>query len=75
MQLTMVSAVPLCSGIALWATNVEKSGESAITTKPQIIKKMSRTKGTLTLKMSGEIRQQMQESDSAVEATFFVPKF
>ena len=35
MQLTMVSAVPLSSGDALWATKVERSGESAMTTIPQ----------------------------------------
>ena len=34
-QFTIVRAVPLNSGDALWATKVENRGESAMTTMPQ----------------------------------------
>ena len=39
-QFTIVKAVPLLFTGAFLATNVEKSGESAITTIPQKIKKI-----------------------------------
>lgn len=34
-QFTIVKAVPFTDGAARWATSVEKSGESAMTTIPQ----------------------------------------
>ena len=43
-QLTMVNAVPLNSAGALFATKVENKGESAITTKPQKIRKTIKIK-------------------------------
>ena len=39
MQLTIVKTEPLASAGALWATNVENMGESAITANPHISKK------------------------------------
>ena len=45
MQFTMVSAVPLEISGALFATSVEKSGESAITTNAQKNKKHKNTAG------------------------------
>ena len=73
MQLTIVSAVPLSSGDAFCATNVEKRGESAITTAPQKRRKAINKLSKLTSKIHGEIRQHIHDRSSAMNAVRFVP--
>ena len=72
-QFTMVSAVPLTSKEAFCATSVEKSGESAITTMPQKIRKLIKTNGESILNKIGENKQQQQERSNAIKAIFLVP--
>ena len=54
-QFTMVNAVPLYFGMAFCATNVENKGESAITTIPQKIKKLSKIQDERNLNFDIEI--------------------
>lgn len=72
-QLTMVNAVPLSSGMAFWATKVENKGESAITTIPQNTKKTKKSSRFPVKKTMGSKRQQHPESKRAVRAVFLVP--
>lgn len=74
MQFTIVRAVPLSSTGALWATIVEKSGESVMTVIPQKSKKTRNRFPYGMVNASGEMRQQHPERKSAVEAIFLVPK-
>ena len=72
-QLTIVSAVPInCVG-AFLATNVENSGESAITTMPQSTRKEIKSRGELSEKDQGEMIQQQQDKKRALYATFRMP--
>lgn len=73
MQETIVNAVPFISEDAFWATKVEKSGESAITTMPQKSKKQIKKFDELLLKSKGEIRQQQHDKNKASKAILFVP--
>ncbi len=72
-QFTMVSAVPLSFASALWATNVENKGESAITTNPQNNKNTNTTVNEVVENSKGEIRQQIPEQAKAIEAIRFSP--
>ena len=72
-QFTIVKDVPIVSPGALRATRVENMGESAITTSPQNIRKVTRTITELLNKISGEIIQQMKDKNNAAVATFFAP--
>ena len=72
MQLTMVSDVPLDSGGALWATRVEKSGESAMTVTPHT-KRNTSNKGTEPDRNKGDSMQHAPEVNKAIVATFFAP--
>ena len=74
MQFTIVNDVPLVSAGALCATNVEKSGESAITTNPQKNKNAINTVTELFSNNSGESRQQAPDKNNAMAAIFFAPK-
>jgi hypothetical protein len=73
MQVTMVSAVPFVSAGAFWATSVEKSGESAITTNPQKTRNPINRYSDSVANRNGEIRQQPQDKHSAINATRLVP--
>ena len=73
MEFTMVSAVPRDSPSALFATMVEKSGESATTTAPQNRRKIISKIAESLKKMKGEIKQQIPERLRAAAAVFFVP--
>src|SRR5687768_3926966 len=72
-QLTMVNAVPRLSTGAFCATNVENRGESAITTHPQINRKMTNSAVELFNKNKGDARQQRQDKPNIMVASFFVP--
>lgn len=72
---TMVSAVALISEGALFATNVEKSGESAITTIPQNSRKVINKLFSSIANISGDKKQQAQDKNKASEAMRLVPKF
>src|SRR5215211_691213 len=74
-QLTIVSEVPLSSAGAFWATRVENRGESAMTTKLQKNRKVISVGNELLKSNNGESRQHTQESDRAMVAIFFVPKY
>ena len=73
-QFTIVRAVPFNSRAALWATIVEKSGESAMTTIPHKNRKPTKIASEDTIKKKGETRQQSAESNRAEKATLLVPK-
>ena len=73
-QFTIVKAVPLYFGIAFCATNVENKGESAMTTIPQKIKKLSSMNSEFTKRIKGDIKQQRHDNSKAVNATFLVLK-
>jgi hypothetical protein len=75
MQFTIVMALPLEEGSALDATIVENNGESAITVKPQIKRKKSKTKGEAVARKNGDNKQQQKEIKSAMEAILFTPYF
>ncbi len=72
-QFTIVSAVPLAFSSVFWATNVENSGESAITVIPHKKRKQISRKGEELIKNKGDRRQHMPESNNAVNAVFFIP--
>src|SRR5882672_12174050 len=74
-QFTMVSEVPRDSSGALRATRVENSGESAITTSPQMIKKTSNKIIESDNRNSGETTQHKHDKNNAIEATLFAPKY
>ena len=71
----MVNAVPFSFLGAFCATKVENSGESAITTIPQKSKKSTKVVSFATIKKSGEVKQQAQESKSIEKAVLLVPNF
>jgi len=73
MQLTMVSAVPLISASAFWATKVENIGESAMTNMPQNNKKPINKISRFIVKIKGETKQQIQDKSSDIKAVFFAP--
>ena len=72
-EFTIVNAVPLVSGSVFVATRVENKGESAITTNPQKIKKLTKIKGLLE-NTKGEIRQHKPDNIRKYVAVFFSPK-
>ena len=73
-QLTMVSDVPFDAGCAFCATNVENNGESAITAIPHInIKAINEVVEPLNSN-SGDMKQQIHDTDNAIIAVFFTPK-
>lgn len=74
MQFTMVSDVPRASAGALWATSVEKRGESATTVIPQKNKNPINATTELLNNNKGETRQQVQERNNEMVAIFFAPK-
>ena len=74
-QFTIVSAVPFISAGAFWATSVEKSGESAMTTIPQNIKKPMKKDSEDDLNKSGDSKQHRQDNKSDRKAIRFVPNF
>ena len=71
-ELTSVSAVPFIFGAAFCATRVENKGESAITTRPQKIRKV-RKAGNEKDMVKGRSKQQTPEDASAITAIFFAP--
>lgn len=73
-QFTMVNAVPLYFGMAFCASNVENNGESAITTIPQKIKKLSNINSEFAERIKGDTKQQIHDNNNAVKATFLVLK-
>ena len=73
MQFTMVSEVPRDSCGALWATKVEKSGESAMTTNPQKNKKAIITEADSANRNRGDARQQRHDKNNASVATLLAP--
>jgi len=75
MQFTIVSAVPVISLGAFLATNVERSGESAITTIPQKTRKDKKTKLLSIEMISGEIRQHTNEKKRDKKTVCLVPNF
>ena len=74
-QFMIVSAEPLDSSAAFWATSVENSGESAITTNPQKKRKTINVRGEAIERKKGERIQHNPESARARVATFFGPYF
>ena len=74
-QFTIVNAVPFNSGGAFWATKVEKRGESAITTKPQNIKKRINKPSFAQKEINGEIKQHKPDKSRNIDAVFLVPFF
>ena len=75
MLFTSVSEVPLDSGGALLATNVENNGESATTEKPQINRKIRNKSKEEFSRKNGETKQHIPETPNANEASFLVPIF
>ena len=74
MQVTIVMAVPFEAGGAFCATILEKTGESAITTNPQNIRKaMNAGKGQLNA--SGDSTQQQPDNSNAANAVAGLPYF
>ncbi len=73
MEFTMVSAVPLISGEAFLATNVENKGESATTTIPQKLKNAIRTTTEDWRKIKGKLMQHKPDRNRAVAAVRFTP--
>lgn len=73
MQFTIVKAVPLLARGALLATKVENKGESAMTTKPQNIRKRTKKLGDAYSNIKGATQQQRKEENNAKIAVFFVP--
>jgi len=71
MQFTIVSADPFDSEGAFCATSVENNGESAITTSPQIHRKMSNDISDAASRNKGETIQQIAEESNAKIAPFF----
>jgi hypothetical protein len=74
MQFTIVSDVPLDASGAFCATRVEKSGESAITTRPQKRRKEINSTTEEEAKNNGDSRQQSRERLSDKVAILFTPK-
>jgi hypothetical protein len=74
-QLTMVKAVPLSFTGAFCATNVENSGESAITTIPQKIRKAINRYELEIRKARGTSKQHKQDNKRKRNAIFFTPNF
>ena len=74
MLLTIVSAVPFVSASVFCATRVENSGESAITTIPQKIRKVISRGSEFTINISGDARQHNPDKNKAKAAVFLVPK-
>ena len=74
MQVVIVIAVPLTSGLAFCATSAENWGESATTMIPQKVMMIRNTSGE-SLKMKGDIRQQNPEQAKATAATDLLPIF
>ena len=73
MQFTMVRAVPLISAGAFWATKVEKSGESAMTTMPQNKRKPIKKGFDAQSKNTGDNRQHKPDKNRAVAAVILTP--
>ena len=73
MQLTIVSAVPFNASGALFATNVENKGESAITTMPQNNRKPINTVGDARVKTKGDSRQHKQDKPKKSRAICLTP--
>ena len=73
MEFTIVKAVPLFSEGALWATKVEKSGESMITAIPQTNRKIKINWLLAEFKTKTESRQQTAEINSAKKAIRLAP--
>lgn len=74
-QFTIVSAVAFISADAFLATNVEKSGESAITTIPQKSRKPINKLSDLVSKSNGETRQHTQDNNNVKKAIRLAPNF
>ena len=74
MQFTIVNEVPLDSSATFCATNVENSGESAMTTNPQKNKKLTSAIEELLNRNNGDSKQQQQDKNNAMVAIFFAPK-
>lgn len=73
MEFTMVRAVPLISGGAFLATNVENRGESATTIIPQKHKNEMSIVAEGCRKMKGKIIQHKPDRSKAVAAVRFIP--
>jgi len=73
-QLTIVSAVPFISAGAFWATSVDKSGESAMTTIPQNIRNPRNKLSNSLVNTHGKIRQHPQDNRRAIKAVRLVPR-
>jgi len=71
--LTMVSAVPLYSKMALSATSVENKGESAITSIPQHTKKLTNKTSDPELKTKGDTKQQTPDNMRVIVAIRLAP--
>jgi hypothetical protein len=74
-EFTMVRAVPLPEAGAFWATKVENIGESAVTAKPQNIKKRRKSISEFWKNIKGEMRQHMPDKLKAVFAIDFGKNF
>jgi hypothetical protein len=68
MQFTIVSDEPLVSCGAFCATNVEKSGESAITTSPQKKRNKSSIVKELLNRNKGEMQQHKNDKNKEMVA-------
>ena len=73
MLLTMVSEAPLEAGGALLAIRVENIGESATMVIPHIKRKTNKSGVVCVENTNGESKQQVQEINKAVVATFLGP--
>ena len=69
-QFTIVKAVPFIFKSAFVATKVENSGESAMTTKPQINRKIKKKTSLRFSIKKGVNTQQIPESNNMAKATF-----
>ena len=73
-QFTIVREVPLDSSGECCATKVENNGESAITVKPQINRKVMNRNAELEDRNKGDSIQHEQDINNDIVATFFAPK-
>lgn len=73
-QFTIVREVPLDSSGEFWATKVENNGESAITVKPHMNRKVMNRKAELENRNNGDSKQHEQDINNDIFATFFAAK-
>jgi len=73
-QLTIVNAVPFISADEFWATSVDKSGESEMTTIPQKKRKPMNRLANSLLNTNGEIRQHPHDKTKEIITILLAPE-